>query len=158
MSLNAKKIFVNSMAFISLLVSWWLISLFVSASASDMNGKYFDASSPVLAGSYYNDWLPVFAAGSFGLGWIIAVWVAATFVKKEWQAMPFLIFSAVFPGVLGFVIYIGVKDVSDAMVRDLFHTSAQLFVSGSVMGAVIGVLRRMERDVSNRDYIASQPR
>ena len=156
MSSNTKRIFTNFVTFFALLVSWWLISLSVSQSAAKMNGKYFDASSPILAGSYYNDWLPVFAAGSFGLSWIIAVW-SATFVKNEWQALPFLIFAAVVPGVLSFVIHIELRNVSDAMVREMFDTSAQLFVSGSVIGAAMGISRRMEKDIHGLRGTSSQP-
>jgi hypothetical protein len=143
MSPGAGKIFVNVMSFVLLLISWWIMGSFVAQKAVREDGQFFAANSPILAGSYFNDWLSVFAAGAFGLGWMIAMWISSMF-RSRLQEFTAAILLISIPILFGLPIQIRLNTWDSSLPGELFKTLLLLFMFGSTIGLGMGQLRKFE--------------
>lgn len=147
MALNIqKRFFVNTGFFVSLLLSWWMLAGTVSQNAALMDGKWFEESLAVLGGLYYNDWLPVIAAGAFGLGWIFPI-ILSALATSRLQEFTLLVFAIFFVPFLGFVFSTRINSLNYPTLEELFSTSLLIYMTGTLNGIFISQLRKMEKSL-----------
>ena len=144
MSSNAKSIFANIGYFLCFIVSWWVIGATVSGEAVRNDGRFFDTQSVLLAGAYYNDWLPVITAVAFGLGWCIAVLVTSL-GRTNSQPITFQVLFLIFGTVACFPVLMWVRNIAPVFENDFVDPSFPLFLSGIVNGIGFSLLRKFER-------------
>ncbi|MBV6451707.1 MAG: hypothetical protein MHPDNHAH_02454 [Anaerolineales bacterium] len=138
-----KKIYINSLSFVILLISWWAIGMSAAQKAEHNIGKVFESS--ILTGSYYNDWLPVIISMAWGVGWGIAT-VVITFKKTYSRGISFQwLFLIFIPPTLCWLLIFIARNMNSSFTDEFLEPSLMPFLSGIVFGLAFAELQNMKR-------------
>lgn len=142
-SQQTKSIFVNVGTFVFLLLSWLFFGSFVSLTATNMAGDFFEDGVAFLGGFQFNNLLPLIGTAIFGLGWLVGFLIA----RSTWSFIKQLVVSILFVVmIIGFTYIMVSWSVVNSfpVFRELVQVCTLLCMFGFIAGNPIGVLQKMK--------------